>query len=75
MYILIEREYLEIADLIGRGAAAQNPECWDLAVKESSDSEPRRGAGEGGGWVHKKLRPEVNCFLFALCKGACFSEL
>ena len=71
--------HLEIADLIGRGAAAQNPECWDLAVKESSDSEPRRGAGEaegeGGGWVQKKLRPEVNCFLFALCKGACFSEL
>ena len=24
--------YLEIADLIGRGAAAQNPECWDLGV-------------------------------------------
>ena len=21
------------------------------------------------------LCPEVNCFLFALCKGACFSEL
>ena len=23
----------------------------------------------------KKLGPEVNCFLFALYKGACFSEL
>jgi len=23
----------------------------------------------------KKMSPEVNCFLFALCKGACFSEL
>jgi len=47
-------------------------------VKESSDSEPRRGAGEaegeGGGWVQKK-RHEVNCFLFALCKSAYFSEL
>ena len=21
------------------------------------------------------MRPELNCFLFALCKGACFSEL
>jgi len=35
--------------------------------KESSDSEPRRGAGEaegeGGGWGTKKLGPEVNCFL------------
>ena len=47
-------------------------------MKGSSDSEPRRGAGEaegeGGGWVQKNC-PEVNCFLFALCKGACFSEL
>ena len=40
-------------------------------MKESSDSEPRRGAGES----HKKLGPEVNCFLFAFYKGACFSEL
>ena len=48
-------------------------------MKESSDSEPRRGAGEaegeGGGWVQKKLDPEINLFLFALCKGAYFSEL
>ena len=58
--------HLEIADLIGRGAAAQNPECWDLAVKESSDSEPRRGAGEaegeGGGWVQKKCAPRSIVF-------------
>ena len=27
----------------------QNPECWDLAVKDQSDSEPRRGAGEPRG--------------------------
>ena len=32
-----------------------------LAVKESSDSEPRRVAGE----LQKKLRPVVNCFLSA----------
>jgi len=25
--------------------------------------------------TYKKSSPEVNCFLFALCKGACFSEL
>ena len=28
-----------------------------------------------GRGAYKKLGPEVNCFLFALCKGACFSEL
>ena len=48
-------------------------------MKESSDSAPRRVAGEaegeGGGWVQKKLRPAVNCALSAPCKGACFSEL
>ena len=48
----------EIADLICRGAVTQNPECWDLAVKGSSDSEPCRGAGEAKGergeWVQKK---------------------
>ena len=52
--------------MIGRGAAAQNPECWDLAVKESSDSEPRRGAGEaegeGGGWVQKNCAPRSIVF-------------
>ena len=41
-----------------------------LAVKESSDSEPRRGAGEaegeGGGRVQKKLDPEINFSLRAL---------
>ena len=51
----------------------------DLAVKESSDSEPRRVVGEvegeGGGWVQKKLRPVINCFLSTPCKGACFSGL
>jgi len=44
----------------------QNPECWDLAVKESSDSEPRHGAGkaegEGGGWVQKKWAPRSIVF-------------
>ena len=67
--------HLEIADLIGRGAAAQNPECWDLAVKESSDSEPRRGAGEaegeGGGWA-KKIAPRGQLFSLRALQGRVF---
>ena len=47
---------LEIADLIGRGAAAKTPSTKHKIL-------------------YKKMGPEVNCFLFALCKGACFSEL
>ena len=66
---------LEIAGLIGRLAAAKTP-----SVGISSEREFRlRGAGEaegeGGGRVQKKLDPEINCFLFALCKGAYLSEL
>ena len=45
-------------------------------MKESSDSEPRRGAGEaegeGGGWVKNNAR-EVLLSL-ALCKSALLSE-
>jgi len=45
-------------------------------VKESSDEAE---GGERGRWAQyagtKKKRPEVSCFLFALFKGACFSEL
>ena len=67
-----EREVILRSGLDWSKSRGQNPECWDLAVKGSSDSEPRRGAGES---PQKKLGPEVNCFLFALCKGACFSEL
>ena len=48
----------------------------DLAVKESYDSEPRCVAGESEvGGYKKNLRPAVNCFLSAPCKGACFSVL
>ena len=54
-------------------------------MKDSSDSVPLRGAGEaegdGGGWGASQCAQECSevniqyCFLFALSKDACLSEL
>ena len=69
---------LDIADLIGRGSAAHKPLVMGLGSEVESRLRALPWGGQSGGGRGRRVgkkRPEVNCFLFAPCKSARFSEL